>query len=158
MTDSGRTVYGGGGITPDEKIETPKTNNFQEQLIYKYAFFHFAAHYLSNRTVDHNFQVDDAVLHEFKNYLTSENIPWSDADFSTNQDWLKTSIKQYVITSQFGQLQGLRVMADWDPQVQKALGFLPEAQALQDTAHKVLAQKAEARGANAQGSAAAQQP
>ena len=23
---SGRTVYGGGGITPDEKIETPKSN------------------------------------------------------------------------------------------------------------------------------------
>ena len=24
LTDSGRTVYGGGGITPDEKIDTPK--------------------------------------------------------------------------------------------------------------------------------------
>src|SRR5690606_18945629 len=26
MTDSGRTVYGGGGITPDEKAEGPKAN------------------------------------------------------------------------------------------------------------------------------------
>ncbi len=32
LTDSGRTVYGGGGITPDEKIETPKTNRFQDEL------------------------------------------------------------------------------------------------------------------------------
>ena len=32
MTDSGRTVYGGGGITPDEKIESPKSNNFQDAL------------------------------------------------------------------------------------------------------------------------------
>jgi len=38
-------------------------------------------------------------------------------------------------------------MADWDPMIQKALTFLPEAQALEDTAHKVLAQKAEARNA-----------
>ena len=29
LTDAGRTVYGGGGITPDEKIETPKSNHFQ---------------------------------------------------------------------------------------------------------------------------------
>ena len=32
MTDSGRTVYGGGGIT-DEKIDSPKSNTFQEDLL-----------------------------------------------------------------------------------------------------------------------------
>ena len=42
--------------------------------------------------------------------------------------------------------------------IQKALTFLPEAQALEDNAHKVLAQKAEARSGAAPGSAAAQQP
>ena len=146
MTDSGRTVYGGGGITPDEKIDSPKDNNFRDTLLYKAAFFHFAAHYLANRTVDKNFQVDDAVLTDFKQFLTSQDIPFAEKDLNDNMDWLKTSIKEKIITSQFGQLQGLRVMADWDPEIQKALTFLPEAQALEDTAHKVLAQKAEARG------------
>jgi carboxyl-terminal processing protease len=151
MTDSGRTVYGGGGITPDEKVESPKSNNFQDTLLYKATFFHFAARYLSNRTVDKNFQVDDAVMNDFKQYLTSQEIAFTDKDLNDNADWLKTSIREKVITSQFGQLQGLRVMADWDPMIQKALTFLPEAQALEDTAHKVLAQKAEARsGATAQ--------
>ena len=151
MTDSGRTVYGGGGITPDEKVESPKGNNFQDTLLYKATFFHFAAHYLANRTVDKNFQVDDAVISEFKQFLTSQEIPFTEKDLNDNMDWLKTSIREKVITSQFGQLQGLRVMADWDPMIQKALTFLPEAQALEDTAHKVLAQKAEARsGATAQ--------
>src|SRR5690348_5234196 len=28
VTDSGRTVYGGGGITPDDKIPSPKLNKF----------------------------------------------------------------------------------------------------------------------------------
>ena len=147
MTDSGRTVYGGGGITPDEKIESPKSNNFQDVLgVYgRSAFFHFAAHYLANRTVDKNFQVDDAVLTEFKQFLTSQDIQWSEKDINDNLDWLKINIKENIITSQFGQLQGLRVHADWDPTIQKALTFLPEAQALEDTAHKVLAEKAEAR-------------
>ena len=156
MTESGRTVYGGGGITPDEKIEAPKSNDFQDELIYKAAFFHFAAHYLANRSVDKNFQVDDAVLADFKQFLTSQNINWTDNDINGVSDWLKVSIRQYIITSQFGQLQGLRAMADWDPMIQKALTFLPEAQALEDNAHKVLAQKAEARTGSGQGTAAAQ--
>jgi carboxyl-terminal processing protease len=148
MTDSGRTVYGGGGITPDEKIESPKSNKFQEELgpFEKNAFFHFAPHYLSNRTVDKNFQVDDAVMSDFKQYLTSQDIPFTEKDLNDNMDWVKINIKEEVVKSQFGQIQGLRIMADWDPMIQKALTFLPEAQALEDTAHKVLAQKAEARG------------
>jgi carboxyl-terminal processing protease len=42
-------------------------------------------------------------------------------------------------------LQGLRTLADWDPEIQKALTYLPEAQALEDNAHKVLTEKAMAR-------------
>jgi len=147
LTDSGRTVYGGGGIAPDEKIESPKSNHFQDDLLYKSVFFHFAAHYLSNRTVDKSFEVNDAVLAEFKQFLTSQNIPFTEADLNGVMDWLKVSIKEKIVTSQFGQLQGLRTLADWDPMIQKALTFLPEAQALEDNAHKVLTEKAEARSA-----------
>ena len=147
MTDSGRTVYGGGGITPDEKIESPKDNKFQDQLLYKYAFFHFTSHYLSNRTVDKNFQVDDAVMADFKQYLTSQDIPFTEKEVNDNMDWIKVNLKAEILGSQFGQLQKLHTIADWDPTIQKALTFLPEAQALEDTAHKVLAQKAEARNA-----------
>jgi carboxyl-terminal processing protease len=145
FTDSGRTVYGGGGITPDEKIESPKSNRFQDELLYHNAFFHFAAHYLANHTVDKNFQADDAVLTDFKAFLTSKEIPWTNEDVNGVTDWLKVSIKEKIMTYQFGQLQGLRTLADWDPMIQKALTFLPEAQALEDTAHKVLAEKAQAR-------------
>ena len=145
FTDSGRTVYGGGGITPDEKIESPKSNDFQDELIYRSAFFHFAAHYLANRTVDQNFVVTDAVVKDFKDYLTSESIPWTEPDINGVLDWVKIEIKEKIMTSQFGQLQGLHVLADWDPMIQKAITYLPEAQALEDHAHKVLAEKAEAR-------------
>jgi carboxyl-terminal processing protease len=149
LTDSGRTVYGGGGITPDEKIETPKSTPFMDSLLYRDAFFHFAAHYLSNRTVDKDFKVDDLVLGDFKQYLTSQNIEWKNEDFNIPMDWIKSNIKSEILTSQFGQLQGLRARADWDPMIQKALTYLPEAQALETNAQKVLAQKAEARSGGA---------
>ena len=147
LTDSGRTVYGGGGITPDEKIESPKSNHFQDELLYKSAFFHFAAHYLANHTVDKNFQVDEPVISEFKAYLTSKDIPFTNEDMNGAMDWVKIGIKEMIVTSQFGQLQGLRTRADWDPMIQKSLSFLPEAQALEDNAHKVLTEKAQARNA-----------
>ena len=145
LTDAGRTVYGGGGITPDEKIESTKDNRFQDSLLYKDVFFHFAPIYLANRTVDKNFQVDAAVLAEFKKFLTSQQIPYTEADLNGVMDWLKISIKDKIFTIQFGESEGLRSRADWDPEIQKALTYLPEAQALQDHAHKVLAEKAMAR-------------
>jgi carboxyl-terminal processing protease len=145
LTDAGRTVYGGGGITPDEKIESPKNNHFQDELLFKDAFFHFAPVYLAHRSVDENFQVDAAVLAEFKKYLTSQNIPWTDADLNGVLDWVKIGIKEKIFTIQFGQQRGLRAHVEWDPEIQKALNFLPEAQALEDNAHKVLTEKAMAR-------------
>jgi carboxyl-terminal processing protease len=145
LTDAGRTVYGGGGITPDEKIESLKSNHFQDSLLIKDVFFHFAPVYLTNRTVDKDFQVNDAVLAEFKKYLTAQSIPWTEADLNGVMDWVKIGIKDKIFTIQFGEQQGLRTRADWDPEIQKALGFLPEAQALEDHAHRVLTEKAEAR-------------
>ena len=145
LTDAGRTVYGGGGITPDEKIEAPKSNHIQETLLEKNVFFLFAPVYLANRTVDRSFQVDSAVLGEFKRYLTSQQIPFTEADLDGVMDWLKASIKDKIFTIQFGETEGLRTRADWDPDIQKALTFLPEAQALEDNAHKVMTEKAEAR-------------
>jgi carboxyl-terminal processing protease len=145
MTDAGRTVYGGGGITPDEKIDTPKSTKFEETLFQKGAFFHFAPRYLAFKTVDKNFQVDDAVLKEFKDYLKSEKINFTDDEFKASEDYIKTSLKSEIFTIQFGQKTGLKVMRDWDPTLQKAITYLPEAQALEENAHKVQLQKAQAR-------------
>jgi carboxyl-terminal processing protease len=145
LTDSGRTVYGGGGITPDEKIQTPQSTPFQDELLYKDVFFHFAPMYVSDHTIDKNFQVDDGVMKEFEKYLTDQGIDWTPADMTADSDWVKARIKQEIVTIQFGQLQGLRVIADWDPEIAKAVGYLPEAQALESTAQKVMAEKAEAR-------------
>src|SRR5215472_5431732 len=45
MTDSGRTVYGGGGITPDEKYTAPKPDRMQSEFLRKDAFFNFTRTY-----------------------------------------------------------------------------------------------------------------
>jgi carboxyl-terminal processing protease len=147
LTDAGRTVYGGGGITPDEKIDAPKSNGFEDELAIRDVFFHFAPLYVANHTVDKDFVVNDAVLAEFKKYLAGQGVTWTDADMNSSMDWMKDRIKDKILTIQFGQMQGLKAHADWDPEIQKALSFMPEAQALEDHAHKVEEEKAVARAA-----------
>jgi len=131
LTDDGRTVYGGGGITPDEHIEQIKSNHTQDTLLQHYAFFNFSKHYLATHTVAKDFQVNDDVLTQFKAFLKDKKIDVSDQDIATNIDWIKESIKSDLFTSTFGQLEGSKVRAQWDPQIQKAIGFLPQAEALE---------------------------
>jgi carboxyl-terminal processing protease len=145
MTDSGRTVYGGGGITPDEKIETPKSNNFQDDVLYHDIFFQYAPHFFAaHASVDQNFQVTDPVMSDFKQFLTEQGVQWTDKDIADNADWLKVNIQSTILTTQFGKGAGLHALADWDPMIQKALTYMPEAQALEDHATKLLAEKAQA--------------
>ena len=145
LTDSGRTVYGGGGITPDEKIETPKGNHFQDELLIHYAFFNFSKHYLANHTVSKDFVVDDQVVQQFKEFLKNQKIDYTDNDLNGVMDWVKSSIKADLFTTQFGQNEGLKVRTDWDPMINKALTFMPQAQALEDHAQAAETQKASLR-------------
>jgi carboxyl-terminal processing protease len=141
LTDSGRTVYGGGGITPDYKIDTPKSNHFQDILDAHNVFFNFARHYLANRTVGQDFEVDSSVIDQFKQFLTAQNIQYTDQDLNGVMDWLKTNIKADIMTSQFGERQGLRVRANWDPMIAQALNYMPQAASLEQTAEKAASQK-----------------
>ena len=141
LTDSGRTVYGGGGITPDYKIEPPKSNHIEDVLGAHNVFFNFAPYYLAHHTVGKDFEVDDAVLDQFKQFLTAQNVAYTDQDLNGVMDWLKMNIKDNVITSQFGEQEGLRIRANWDPMIAQALAYMPQATTLEQAAEKVDTQK-----------------
>jgi len=153
MTDSGRTVYGGGGITPDVKLGSPKPNKFQETLLEKYTFFNFAKHYVINHKVGRQFEVDDAVMQEFRKFLDEQKIAFTEADLADNADWIHTSIKAELFINEFGQQEGMKVHAEGDPEVQKALDLLPQAKQLAENAKKTIAQRNNARLTAQQGDA-----
>jgi len=155
MTDSGRTVYGGGGITPDVKIPTPKSNKFQDTLLEKYAFFNFAKHYVVDHKVTRQFEVDDAVIMEFRKFLDSQQVPYNEAELSQNLDWVKSNIKAELFINEFGQQEGMKVHTENDPEVAKALELLPQAKQLAENARKIIAQRSNARMTAQQDSGAA---
>ncbi len=157
MTDSGRTVYGGGGITPDIKIATIKSNKFQDLLLEKYTFFNFAKHYVINHKVTRQFEVDEAVMQEFRKFLDEQKIAFTEADLAENGDWIRSNIKAELFINEFGQQEGMRVHAESDPEVQKALELLPQAKQLAENAKKTIAQRNNARLTAQQGETAEQQ-
>ncbi|HEX3741804.1 MAG TPA: S41 family peptidase [Terriglobales bacterium] len=141
LTDSGRTVYGGGGITPDVKIDPVKSNRFQDTLLQHYAFFNFAKHYIVVHHVTKGFQVDDAVMQEFRKSLDADKVPYTEADLLQNDEWVKSNLKSEIFVDAFGQEEGLKVKAETDPEVLKGLELLPQARALVENAKKIIAER-----------------
>src|SRR5947209_4474760 len=141
LTDSGRTVYGGGGITPDVKVNQIKSNHFQDTLLQHYAFFNFAKHYANSHHVTKNFEVDENVIQEFRKSLDADKTPYTEADLVQNNEWIRSNIKSEVFVDAFGQEEGLKVRAESDPEVLKALDLLPQARQLAENARKVIAER-----------------
>jgi carboxyl-terminal processing protease len=142
LTDSGRTVYGGGGITPDVKVDPVKSNHFQDSMLQHYAFFNFAKHYIiSHPRVAKNFEVDESVLQEFRKSLDADKTAYTEADLVQNNDWVRANIKSEIFVDAFGQEEGLKVKAESDPEVVKGLELLPQAKTLAENARKVVAER-----------------
>jgi len=141
LTDGGRTVYGGGGITPDVKLAPFKSNKFQEALLQHYALFNFAKRYALTHKIIQSFEVDEALLQDFRKFLDSEKITYTEAELIENNDWLRSNLKSELFVDAFGQEEGLKVRAETDPDVIKALELMPQARALADNARKVIAER-----------------
>jgi carboxyl-terminal processing protease len=140
LTDSGRTVYGGGGITPDVPVAPVKSNHFQDTLLQHYAFFNYAKRYVVSHRPAKNFEADDVVIEDFRKSLDEANIPYTQAELVDNADWVKSNIKAEIFVDAFGQDEGVKVRAEADPLVVKGLELMPQAKALAENAKKIVAE------------------
>lgn len=76
-TAGGRTVHGGGGIAPDMTVRFPEVSDIVVDLRRKSLFFNFAVHYTNTHEIlDSNFQVNNTLLNEFRNYLKEKSYEY----------------------------------------------------------------------------------
>jgi carboxyl-terminal processing protease len=143
MTDSGRTVYGGGGIAPDEKYLPPKLNRFQVELLRQSMFFNFTAKYfgINSTRLPANWEPGQDLENEFHQFLLDSGIPFTEADFAQNHEWVRTRLKREIYAYAFSVDDANRIAIETDPAVAKAIESLPKAKALLDSAKKVIAQR-----------------
>jgi carboxyl-terminal processing protease len=149
LTDTGRQVFGQGGITPDVAAAAPKPDDFETLLERRGIFYplpqgvgDFARYYLGERPqVTKDFVVDDAVIQQLRKYLGEQHLQVSEADVQANLPWLKWEIKREVFTTVFGLNEGYRVALENDPQLDKAIASIPQAKALYANARKIVAER-----------------
>jgi carboxyl-terminal processing protease len=145
MTDSGRTVYGGGGIAPDEQFAPAKLNRFQIDLLFrKYAFFSFAAKYFGTHgtKLPQKWQPDDNLLNEFHQFVLKDGVQFTEAEFTENRDWIRQQLRREMYITAFGAEEARKLVVETDPMVTKAIESLPKAKVLLDNAKKMITQRA----------------
>ena len=149
LTDSGRQVFGQGGITPDDAVPAPKLNDFEQTLLRRGVFYpfpqgvgDFVRHYLGGKPeISKEFVADDAVINDFRKYLDQQHVKFTEPDIHDNLAWIKWKIKREVFTTVFGLNDGYKVELQEDPQLQKAEELIPQARALYQNARKIVAER-----------------
>jgi carboxyl-terminal processing protease len=150
-TDSGRIVYGGGGITPDFIEHVPEPKRFEAVLASKDAFFQFVRHRTAGGqqsaaagtqaasngdkeirlTPDIN--ITETVLADFEQFLRDQHIDFRHEDLQDNLDFVKRGIQQFIATSSLGLQEGYKIQVQGDSIILKALQLMPKAKALMAT-------------------------
>lgn len=125
-----RTVYGGGGITPDIVMEPPKISKLETDVLTKGLSFDFAVKYTAEHTdIDKTFEVDESVLKEFAVYLMQHEVDFTEQEYEEAKLALRKRLKQELFTNLWGLKEGYRMRVADDPIVQKAVEMLKEVTA-----------------------------
>jgi len=137
-TDSGRVVYGGGGITPDIEIEQSYLTDFEMAVERDGALFAYAVDYAnSHPEIGRDWRPDQQVLDEFGDYLSDrENIEeylgvfelsLSDSLLAANEDFLRWGLRREVVRRLHGAEAAYRVAIERDTQLEEALDLFRRA-------------------------------
>lgn len=140
-TDSGRTVYGGGGITPDIEIEQDLLSDFEVAVERDGALFSFAVDYANQHEgIDENWQVTEETFAAFKEHLQEREkieeylevfeLAYSDSLVDANSDFLKRGIRREMARRQAGPEAAYKVAIEADTQLHEALELFKDAKDL----------------------------
>jgi carboxyl-terminal processing protease len=143
MTDGGRTVYGGGGISPDEKFTPEKLTPLETELLVKYAFAGFTQHYFAvhREKLPVGWNVDAKTMDEFHNWLLDQKIQFSEADFTKDYDKIHKRLQAEIYKTAFSVDEEARYEIKTDPEVEAAIEAMPKAEALLSTARKIVVER-----------------
>jgi carboxyl-terminal processing protease len=160
-TDTGRIVYGGGGITPDVIVKQPELSRTTQLLEVRSAIFNYAVNYVSkNPDVTREVSVTPAMIEELVQAAVQADIA-SEHDIRDalqkpdDRRFIERTMKAEIIAAKFGFDASYPYRLQGDAQVEKALEMFPEAQKLAKLAADVRARGSEAL-AGAAGARAAQ--
>ncbi|HVF23330.1 MAG TPA: S41 family peptidase [Pyrinomonadaceae bacterium] len=146
-TDTGRAVYGGGGIAPDETIRARTVNLAQRRLLSP--TFAFARELVNGRIrgfesnriarIEFNrelqpgeFKITDALFKAYRDFVSRDpKFKASAAVIDRYRPFIELELRFNIVTAAYGRVMGDRVFITTDdPQVAKAVDVVPKARDL----------------------------
>ena len=152
-TDSGRVVFGGGGITPDEEVRVNRYSSLVRTIDRKRLFVEFAADLVDGDVQsDVQYQLDreeqlnlteaerrqrieelaitDETLRLFEEFVQDKQVELTNGSFEEDRPVIANRLMREVVLNLFGDEERFRIALEIDNQLQKAIELLPEAAAL----------------------------
>lgn len=159
-TDSGRPVYSGGGINPDEIVKPQTITNErarqQQKLIDP--IFAFALEVAYGRAAgfdalkvdrpiafnydlkSQDFVVSDSLFQAFKRFA-ADKYKISAAQIDRERDLVNRALRTELVTAAYGSTTSLQVINEFDNQLKRAIELLPQAKQLAIEGAKANARK-----------------
>ncbi len=140
FTAKGRTVYGGGGITPDYIIKSDKLSNYAAQLRAKAVFLEFAKNFFDREGVNFKqyygkdikkflkeFNITDDMLAEIVEIGKKKGVEFNQEEYIKDLRYIKAYAKAQIGRNIWGNEGSYSVIQQEDEQFKKAITLFPEA-------------------------------
>lgn len=157
-TDTGRIVYGGGGIEPDIRVEPLRINNTQA-TIWTTGLFMFVRDLMAGKVAsapgfkrdginfEHQpgpdeFTITDPIMKSYrehmKNFLAkNEDLGLTMAQVDEHFEWARRKIREEALISAYGVDTQRRLMRNNDVQLQRAIAEIPQSAQLAERARQM---------------------
>jgi carboxyl-terminal processing protease len=138
-TDSGRKVYGGGGITPDYIVRYENLKSYAAHM--RIHLFEFGTSYMDKHGVAlrakyetsdagqfiRGFDISDAMMKDFIKFGESKGVEFNSEEYDSDKDWMQAMLKSQIARTMYGNEGQFRALLQVDPQFEKAITLFPEA-------------------------------
>jgi carboxyl-terminal processing protease len=145
-TVGGRKVFSGGGIEPDMRFDGPvegfNPTRFSRTLHGRGFFLSYAEQFSaeadprvghsgpSRKLVKKGFSVDDAMVGDFKAFVTSRNLKIDEEAWNTDQEFIRAMIRYAIDESVFDIATAKQRLVTVDPQARFAIAKFADAEKL----------------------------
>jgi carboxyl-terminal processing protease len=151
-TEMGRTVFGGGGITPDVELDEVKFPRLVEDLESKQLFFKYAVKYASkHQQAPAKYAITPAMREDFLGLLKTEKFDYDPDSLQAAQRFVDTGLRRELARRYASDEEAYRVAIEDDDQVRAAAALfdkaptLPKLLSLASEIHKARVKNPETR-------------
>ncbi len=157
-TDTGRAVYGGGGIEPDIKVDAPTFSDAQG-TIWTTGLFMFVRELMAGRVAvapdfkrdaiefDHQpqpaeFVINDQIMKAYLEFMAdflkkNQDVNLTMKTVDENFEWARRKIRDEALIAAYGMDTQRRMTAELDTQLQRSIAEIPQSGQLAERARKL---------------------